>query len=258
MAAWFFLLCFVDDVVEKMPPMAAQATLHEGIQAIGRRRLLNRGTRKVSASSQAECGEEDITEAKVEGHQRVLYACKVFGYHVKELMRKQTYKEFLRSISEVFEGMAEEIEFRERKIPDVSLYLTIRIRTIGLSPFFILLADQCLSQVSGRDERLSVLETCVNVAIGMQNDLIGLDKDRKVGEWMNFAVLAAMDNISTADTGDGVLRCVETHNCAVRLALHSWNLMDAGTEVADRIYAAKLLHFVHLHFRWAVAAQRYR
>jgi hypothetical protein len=258
MAAWFFLLCFVDDIVEKMPPKAAQVALQKGIQAMGRPDLLVRGgRRKVSASSQAECVGEENTEG-VEGYQMVIHACKIFGHHINELLQKSTHKKLIRSISEVFEGMVEEIDFRERRMPDVGLYLAIRVRTIGLSPFFTLLAEQLIGESSARDERRSALEMCVKVAVGMQNDIIGLDRDRSVGEWLNFAVIAAMDHISITDTEDGVLRCVETHNCAVRLALHSWSLLTSSADEGERVYAVQLLRFVHAHFKWAVAAQRYR
>lgn len=258
MAAWFFLLCYADDVVEKMSPRAAQAALQKGVQAMGRPALLIRGKKKVSVSSRAECTVDDGPETKIEGHQLILHSCQTFGRHVRDLLPKPTYKLLLQSVSKVFDGMVEEIEFREHRIPDVNLYLGIRVRTIGLSPFFVLLPDQHFRQGMAKDESFSALEMCVKVAVGMQNDLIGLEKDRFQGEWMNFATIAAMDHISVTDTEDGVLRCVETHNCAIRLALHCWSLLDVGAEEAERLYALRLLQFVGLHFQWAAAAQRYQ
>jgi hypothetical protein len=256
MAAWFFLLCFVDDIVETLPLRAAKAGLRKAQQTMKRTLLLSRGKRKITPSERQEAHADVHIEREADAQQKVQHACKAFRSYVRDLLPRSTYKPLLQGVSEVFEGMIDEIEFREQRVPDVDAYLRIRVRTIGLSPLFILLGGYCFDHVPSR--RVPALEMCVKVAVGMQNDLMGLEKDRSVGEWMNFAIIATMDHTSVTERRDGLLRCVKAHNAAVRQAVHCWELLQAGADDAERWYAWQLLRFVELHYQWACTASRYQ
>ena len=50
---------------------------------------------------------------------------------------------------------------------------------------FARLTDQYLGKQSAKNKRLSALEVCVNVAAGMQNDLVELEKDATTGSKPN-------------------------------------------------------------------------
>jgi hypothetical protein len=132
-------------------------------------------------------------------------------------------------VSKVFAGMMAETLFRDSPLANLDSYMKIRTRTIGMAPFLVL-ADESAASAAEVSEELKELKECFSETIGLQNELIGLDKDLKVEETMNVVVVLGGLRRQLSDSADGeaeVLRdCAREaermHSSAVERAVELW------------------------------------
>jgi len=269
MAAWLYFLCLVDDLVEEMNADAGVSILNEIIILLkGSRRssfdlgILGRPVPTAKGKNHTQSKSSYSCDTVFEYEIRHVTSC--FRLHLMALLPCATYEGFCDDIGNVFEAMAKEIGFRRYQKGDISEYMRIRESTIGLTPFFNLLRVSQKYSSQGSSGSLALLELCVNVVVGLQNDLIGLEKDIATREWMNYAI------VDVGYRGDmeqrealqlvkpGVQRAVESHNCTVRLAVKYWEELVVEGNVQDIQIALSMLVFIDRHLQWALTSKRYK
>jgi hypothetical protein len=147
------------------------------------------------------------------------------------------------------------------------------VLTIGIAPFFALLDASILPHAASRQPSIGLenILRALAIAIGMQNDLIGLEKDLATAERMNLVTVssAAMagseprsDTEMASFLAEGVRRAVAIHNWAVSTAVGEWQLIQQiarpGKEGdAERELSGAMLGFIEAHLMWASQVKRY-
>ena len=137
------------------------------------------------------------------------------------------------------------------------LYLSLRTQTIGLQPFFSIIAGVLCpgpQDQSIHDLRRDFHEA-VSIAIGLQNDLVGLRREIALGQTFNLVLLLLEQQGHSLQTSmDGVVDCHnEAVSCAVQMAAEI-----IGQDSSHAQYAASILSFVRTHYAWSSASSRYR
>jgi hypothetical protein len=180
--------------------------------------------------------------------------------HLQALLPLSAYHDLCPDMIAVFEAMYEEISFRQLKDRDLARYLAIRAQTIALFPLFKLVRFSSGSEPMA-SQQISQLESSVSLAVGLQNDIVGVDKDIAQGDWMNYPMVYAESCNSTdklAAIEIGAQKGVENHNFAVKVAIEQWNVIRDNGSSEDREVAAAILILVARHFKWASEAKRYK
>jgi hypothetical protein len=267
MTAYFFILCHVDDLVEEMSPDAAQAILMEvpGLFQGPRRQSLALGMLgepdsqpSVFRNRSKSCYTCDYTFA-----QQIRHVIDSFRRHVTELLHASTYESLCCDICKVFAAMSEEIHFRRQMDCDMRKYLSIRVLTIGLTPLFNLLRVS-MGHSGQPSQNLDLLDQGVHLIVGLQNDIVGVQKDVVTREWMNYAVVYAKyhGDIKSGErlelVEEGMQKAVDSHNVAMELVMEYWEAIVEGGDAKEIQVALSLLVFVAEHFKWATRSKRYK
>ncbi|KAK5132354.1 hypothetical protein LTR08_009189 [Meristemomyces frigidus] len=249
MASWFALLCTVDDEIEQMTGYAAQLSITESIAVL--EHSASQANRRRSSLYIPKCTTCDT--------QRVSALTKAFVSQVRGLLPTHVYANLVKSITRVWQAMATEQSCRDLPIIDQKTFLSIRMRTVGLHPFYVLLSHAFkLSRWKPEVQSLlKELETSLALAVGLQNDMLGLSKDLDVGETFNFVVFGSRNGNDDLDSS--LERAVAMHNAAVERAFDCWEEIGerCDADSGQMRYAESLLGFVASHFAWASKAERY-
>lgn len=192
---------------------------------------------------------------------------RVFEAHCSQFLTEGSRPTFYEAVWSVLEAHTEECRFVERGvITDVPTYMRIRIRTIGLNPFFELIKSEYLSKEAFSNPAWEPLQTQVSAAAGLQNDLIGLERDVERGEILN-AVLIGMRAKQTAnDTlspdellSASVSNVNEQHNLATQSSLESFSqLCQETSSHCAREVARHILTVCQTHLMWCTSDRRYK
>lgn len=254
MSAWFSFLCTIDDLVESMEPNAARQAL---LQSISILKLPYGPLRNHSSFPDTPAS-------------RVTHISYAFCRHLQSLLREPTYRKVVQSAGVVFGGIVAEMPFRAKASAPESIdeYMTIRTRTIGIAPLATLLASEHLDDEHVKSSALRALEKEVYALVGLQNDVLGLEKDLRTGEMMNFVVVDSGIDLSSSEvmTEDGrskvrggVAHLVVYHNERLQLAKRLRKVISSRPEEnGEREVAEGLYLLTATHFYWASAARRYR
>ncbi|KAF1981406.1 hypothetical protein K402DRAFT_467587 [Aulographum hederae CBS 113979] len=167
MAAWLSVLCEVDDLLEQESRLNFVRDVLLDSTSILQGGLVDLDVKSESAHTPGEMA----AASKV--HQ-ISYA---FRNHVQQLLSPDLYCLFIREITEHWVGAMKESHFQKQPCPNVEHYMEIRAQTCGLPPFFTLLESCWMSSYHKRSTALQGLQGCVEIIVGIQNDLIGLEKD---------------------------------------------------------------------------------
>jgi hypothetical protein len=149
----------------------------------------------------------------------------------------------------------------------------IRVRTISLDPFFEVIKHEYLPQEYLFDDIWGKLQQGVCRAAGLQNDLIGLERDIDNAEPLNAVVVlmrchgVAVD-VDRWDHNHDVLlaRYIEVvsteHNRSVAQVINLVEdaLKDIDEEIGDSVVEV-MRHISRLcetHLEWCASAKRYR
>lgn len=195
--------------------------------------------------------------------QRLWHTVSHFREHLQSLLPTDAWSGVCMDVSGVFDALIDEIEFRKLRNTDMSRYLSIRGATMGLEPFFRLLRLS-VGNTSSQSSDLAGLGTCLCVVAGLQNDLLGVEKDITSGDGMNYALVHASDYVG-ADAGRwnkaieaGIQQGARCHNSAMILAIEFFEaILEKGSN-HDVQAAYAMLLFVARHFQWASKAKRYK
>ncbi|KAK4550837.1 hypothetical protein LTR36_000417 [Oleoguttula mirabilis] len=249
MATWFALLCTVDDAVEKLAVSAAELAIAQSIATL--EKSMRPGKPRKPSFYDPSCFADDI--------QRVSAVIKAFVSQMRGLLPERAYIAFIAAIINVLQGISAERVYRELGDIDEQTYINIRLRTVGLQPFFVLLSHtfRVASCEASAGSLLMVLESSLALAVGLQNDILGLSKDLQLGEICNFVILDSQRSGHGFDSSLG--KAVRMHNAAVEEAVDSWAKLTehCGSSCGLSSYADSILGFAATHFVWASSAERY-
>ena len=262
MSAWLSMVCLVDDMIEQMQPDAAHSILAE-VPALLRPirhdspQLIPAQVTTIALAEQTNrksTGKEDADLAR-----QIRHIFQTTQNHLLALLPRLTYDDVCENMIHVFKAMDEEVSFRHSRTTDLDRYLDIRARTISLSPLFALLRH-AIGRSQAQTDEIAQLENCVSITAGLQNDVVGLDKDIAQGESMNYPMVYAssqgLSNHDQAAVMAGASEAVDCHDVAAKHAVDMWQNMvrdhSEGVEVAS-----SLLVLVSTHFKWVSKAKRY-
>lgn len=256
MSAWFSFLFTVDDVVEEMDEVTA------------RRALLNSIDLLMEDFKPHQAGVRHRTSLTDTPSSRVNHVTRTFCKHLQSLLSEETYRRVTQSICSVLSGMVTETQYRAKDSmpPSIEEYMKVRARTIGTIPFMVLLESEVLPVDHIKSSALRALEKEINMIIGLQNDVLGLEKDLREGCTMNFVVVASgfqstqpMTIEMQRSVETAVAKLVGVHNEKLQLSNRLRKALrnkedDLGeSDVAESLYLLSASHFY-----WASAARRYR
>jgi len=265
MAAWFSALCRIDDLVETLHPDAIPHALLDSLS------ILRDGYISFHESIDL-CLDDVIAAADVDTLNRVRKISYALRNHLVSLLPRATYQRVVDGVADTWAGIVAETYLRAQAQGQVDGdgYLEVRTRTCGLTPFFALLAyatgtaysqEECCA---GRSKAVEELEGCVKVAVGVQNDLVGLEKDMKTKESMNYVLVSAIttaggkDVKSITDVSVAIERAVEVHDRAVEVAMSLLAEIEREGGETEVRRARELVAFIGRHFEWAVGSRRYK
>lgn len=190
-----------------------------------------------------------------------------FEAHCSQFLTERSRPIFYEAVWSVLEAHVEECRFVEGgAITDVPAYMQIRRRTIGLNPFFELIKSEYLRLETFSDPAWEPLQTHVSAAAGLQNDLIGLERDVERGEVMN-AVLIGMRTKQTENNSmspdehmyASVSHVSERYNLAVQSSLESFSqLCQESSPKCVREVARHILTVCRTHLMWCTSHRRYK
>ncbi|KAJ5360320.1 hypothetical protein N7517_009511 [Penicillium concentricum] len=246
MAAWICILCTVDDLLESMRPYEAQIAIQTTISIL-------QGNEK---------NNEWICEVSSKGD--VCSLMSLFQKHCCQYLSDAAAKDFFCEICTVFYGFIQEIKFQQGYLKrDMQNYMEIRTRTIGIAPYFSLIRSEVFSPDYYPDN-IMVMQKAINVAAGLQNDLLGLERDMDEKESMN-AVLVGMEEpmkkeeTETQKLADAITAVCALHNVSISEVAHiHQRILQGAREESEIIVANSQLLFTETHFKWCTTAKRYR
>jgi hypothetical protein len=169
---------------------------------------------------------------------------------ISGLMPRNVFGQFVVSFDGLLDSLIDETRYRDEAPEGVEAYLDVRARTIGTNTLITLMAGATMSS------QLQTLMGLVGEAIGLQNDLNGLDKDVKVGEVLNYVFVASGYSKSNPDPGlliAGIRAAENAHAGAVMNAVQAWKELKGK----DRKPGKVMITLLTTHVDWSVKAARY-
>ncbi|KAJ5971273.1 uncharacterized protein N7479_001191 [Penicillium vulpinum] len=245
MTAWLAANCAADDILEEMTPAAAALALKEAILKLQGKKANVSLTNKVAS-----------------------ILCFFQEYCVQKLeLCESTARELSNDICDMCEGLLEELLFRQGILPNnLETYLQFRGKTMGIHPFFTLI--RTLHQPIEREylSKLRDLQNRISLILGLQNDLVGLEKDRRNGETMN-AVLVSLKEQAGMDVDHMnklLPRTIQDvcgiHNLCVSDAveMHEGLYASLNGDSHEAILETAILAFADTHLKWCASSKRYQ
>lgn len=170
---------------------------------------------------------------------------------------------------EVLNAHITEFHFLDGQIShNLSTYMSIRRRTIALDPFFEVIKYVHLPESWFRKPKWKKLQQEVCSTAGLQNDLLGLEKDIENGDELNSVlVLLRNERVGNAYDGDPAMfaKCislvVKMHNeSALRVSDCMAELLQPGDDALPDSVVEVARHIILLcetHLVWCASAKRY-
>ncbi|KAJ5371916.1 hypothetical protein N7517_003922 [Penicillium concentricum] len=245
MTAWLAANCAADDILEAMPPAAAALALKETILKLQGKKADVSPTNKVAS-----------------------ILCFFRDYCIQQLdLSEATVHELSNDICDMCEGLLDELLFRRGLLPNnLETYLQFRGRTMGIHPFFTLIRTLHKPIDAEYLSNLRDLQKRVSLVLGLQNDLVGLEKDRRNGETMN-AVLVSLKEQTGMDVDHMDMLLPKTiqdvcriHNICLSAAVEMYDgLHDSRNgDAHEPILETAILAFADTHLKWCASSKRYQ
>lgn len=137
---------------------------------------------------------------------------------------------------------------------------------MGIHPFFTLIRTLHEPVEEEYLTGLRNLQKGVGLILGLQNDLVGLEKDRRNGETMN-AVLVSLKEQAGMDVDHMAMILPKTiqdvcdiHNLCVSAAveMHEGLHVSLNGDAHDPILETAILAFADTHLKWCASSKRYQ
>ncbi|CAI6077357.1 unnamed protein product [Clonostachys chloroleuca] len=247
--AWLAFVCTMDDILECLSPSDGEAVLYRCIGML-------RNNHKTNTNGR-------VPDTEVERLTRLLYD------HSRLHLPADVCDVFFQAICEVFQAHIAEFHFLDGQTDhDLSTYMSIRRQTIALGPFFEVIKYVHLPESWRRKPTWKKLQEEICSTAGLQNDLLGLEKDIENGDGLNSVlVLLRNEGVGNAYDGDPAMfaKCisiiVKMHNeSAIRVADCMEELLQpAGNVLPDSVVevARHLMLVCETHLAWCASAKRY-
>jgi hypothetical protein len=139
---------------------------------------------------------------------------------------------------------------------------------MGIHPFFTLIRTLHPPIEGEYLSRLQDLQKRVSLVLGLQNDLVGLEKDRRDGETMNAVLVSLKEQAGTdVDHMDRILPRTIKDVCGIHnLCLSDAVEMHAGLHgslsgdihIRDAVLETVILAFADTHLKWCASSKRYQ
>ncbi|KAH8901268.1 hypothetical protein GQ53DRAFT_814734 [Thozetella sp. PMI_491] len=248
-SAWLAFVCDMDDTIETMAPLEGEYALRESI--------------KILQGYQTQ--EQYNNEGK---DTRIQQMSLRLREHCREQLSEGGYSAFAGAACVVLQAHIEEIMFLQNRIPnDISTYMAIRSRTIALNPFFEVLKSELLPQECRQDALWETLQAEVSRAAGLQNDLVGLERDLERGEQLNaiLVLLRTDDGLPLVLDTHLFSQCIASvskdHNESVARAIVAAEQLEREADIASTEAIAHMARHIVLlcqtHLQWCSTAKRY-
>ncbi|KAH8434009.1 terpene synthase family protein [Aspergillus melleus] len=248
MAAWLETLCTVDDQLEDMSLEDAGKAIEEAIAVLK---------------------DEPIHTSK---HPPITQTITKFKTHCMTHHNRSLLTGFFSELCTVFTGLLQEIHLKNGSLPQtLDTYLAIRRKTIGLKPAFALIRS-AYNQPYPPSKETTQLQNDIAIVAGLQNDLIGLEKDIRTGEAVNAVVflLGGMEMKKSGKwaVGNEGLRAAtgevcRLHNLFLERVLKRVERLEARARVVpgmemEAALASLEASLMQTHFEWCTSAKRYQ
>lgn len=187
--------------------------------------------------------------------------------HCKRYLSLEESRIFFKAARAVFEAFQDEVLYLQGQIaPSLESYLGIRSRSIALRPPLELIKHRYHVKESPDNNLWMMLEHEISITAGLQNDLIGLERDIEAGEKLNAVVVMLKLSGSDCSSIDYELLAMSVesvareHNQSVgrllKCASQLGSMGRSGSQHSEAVQHIVLLCETHL--RWCAAAKRYR
>ncbi|KAK2616800.1 hypothetical protein QQS21_000177 [Conoideocrella luteorostrata] len=245
-AAWLCFACAADDILETISPDEGEAVLYECIGIV-------QGYSPFGGPSHT-------------SDTRIQHMAEILHSHCSKHLSRSTCRVFFQEVCAVLQAHVDEKYFLSgRLLTDMPTYMTIRSRTISLNPFFEIIKAECLPEIYRLSPTWQQLQHHVSSTAGLQNDLIGLERDLEEGEQLNAVVVLMAANNSDQPPGAQLAACVALavaeHNKSIAQVVALVSCVAKLGETMPDSVADTLLHISLLcetHLRWATSAKRYK
>lgn len=258
LAANLFWLCAMDDLVESVPACDALEILRSA-QAI----FLQQTHTTTSARMPLVTANEIISPLERGNHM-----CRSYLQFLTSHLHPTQINPCRTTIVETLRELLQESQLRQDPNPSVEVYLEARKLSMAESPFWFLsqgpAGKRPMSQTSPTLRKLIDLAA---LATGMQNDILGLQKDLATGDEMNYVLVAArrsgesLKDISAPhQVWKHVERGIALHDATVQEAMQCWLAIrrdEKGIHRDEWDLADTLLIAVERHARWVATNKRY-
>jgi hypothetical protein len=136
---------------------------------------------------------------------------------------------------------------------------------MGIHPFFTLIRTLHKPIDAEYLSGLRDLQKRVSLVLGLQNDLVGLEKDRRNGETMNAVLVSLKEQAGMGvDHMDTILPktiqdVCEIHNLCLSAAVevHEGLQLSRGN-AQEGILETTILAFADTHLKWCASSKRYQ
>lgn len=272
MAVWLHVLVTVDDMVESMDHRCAQAALSDMIALLA---SLQHGAREPGIKLEhprpksfthpkaSDCG----CPGPIHVSRRERKLLISFWFHIRFLLKEHCHETLncLHAVTNVLRAMSDEARFKQSDSRDPEVYLVLREQTIGTAPFFSLIRGKTMLAEDAAVE-YAALERCASLAVGLQNDLIGLKRDVVQQNPMNYVlILRAQSCASDVQSDDNlswatqyIRETIRLHNSVVDEAWAHWIKIQLSCNSGVMSASLKLLNFITNHFKLAKESSRWK
>ncbi|KAF9895195.1 hypothetical protein FE257_000097 [Aspergillus nanangensis] len=231
MGAWMSTLCAVDDILEEMDPPAAKVVLRQSIEIVLGQK------------------ETDHQVYQTPTENQVAFIMAKFRNHCSHYLAVPVAEDYRQG-----RGLQN----------DLHTYLQIRTHTIGIAPLFALVRHlYCPENL--RQAVFFDLQRAVSLAAGLQNDLIGLEKDLHNHESMNAVAVAlrgmgkdASDQAALREATCSVLRIHNQCSKRIFMMLEGWNMMGSSGITNEVLCGQVIAAFAESHMKWCSSSERYQ
>ena len=269
--AWLAFACAMDDILETLPPLDGKAAMSDCIEIMQSRlqpeRSLLAPVQKVWDSIISTW--HTYWTSQIKADMRIQSLAQLLCEHSARHLSKSSADVFFQTTCRVFSAHMDEISFlQDPSRNDFTTYMTIRSRTIALNPFFEVIKCEFLTSDLQADPILEKLQHDVCYAAGLQNDLIGLERDIEEGELLNGVIVMlreegrAVHELDQALLARYINQVTQEHNQSIARSLEDVEQIQRSLSSAPKKALNEVIRHIlwmgRNHLQWCMAAKRYQ
>lgn len=255
MTATIFAYCAIDDFIEQMRPENVEALMKyciEILQAPSQRHL-----RRASASQV-----DDLYKKLDDLSKKTVKLTMAWQMHLSQLLPNAVDYDFVvEDICDCLQAFIDEAWYKAERCTEVEEYLRIRTITVGVNTFMrIFQVDSGTRRCNS--PAMQQLGNYVCAVVGIHNDLVGLDKDVRVQEWMNLALVISRNANEFEDRqvtlSEATDRTIMTCNALVNKSVQICDSISLEGSADEKMLAQEWVAVIERCLRWMKATKRYK